>query len=212
MSYFRGKSYFEEDGTQNYLVLQPIIRYFRITVNTKYVSSWKSKGLSDKTATPYATSDNSLTPLIDHYGSKVRLKFNKDCLKQPNKITYDKSHIVNIYIAYELGASSSSSSDPTLKNCLFGAVTLTKNSDIEKYGYSGYGIGFDRRSSFTYPGGGFGQNVLIFGVDMSSSAHIDNKKKDILVLGKGPTQGLEHTLTAEKMYSINFTVTNKKFV
>ena len=46
---------------------------------------------------------------------------------------------------------------------------------------------------------------------MSSSAHIDNKKKDILVLGKGPTQGLEHTLTAEKMYSINFTVTNIKF-
>ena len=46
---------------------------------------------------------------------------------------------------------------------------------------------------------------------MSSSAHIDNKKKDILVLGKGPTQGLEHTLTAEKMYSINFTEKNKKF-
>ena len=46
---------------------------------------------------------------------------------------------------------------------------------------------------------------------MSSSAHIDNKKKDILVLGKGPTQGLEHTLTAEKMYPINFTVTKKKF-
>ena len=46
---------------------------------------------------------------------------------------------------------------------------------------------------------------------MSSSAHIDNKKKDILVLRKGPTQGLEHTLTAEKMYSINFTEKNKKF-
>ena len=46
---------------------------------------------------------------------------------------------------------------------------------------------------------------------MSSSAHIDNKKKDILVLGKGPTQGLEHALTAEKMCSINFTVTKKKF-
>ena len=46
---------------------------------------------------------------------------------------------------------------------------------------------------------------------MSSSAHVDNKKKDILILGKGPTQGLEHTLTAEKMYSINFTVTKKKF-
>ena len=88
---------------------------------------------------------------------------------------------------------------------------MTKNADIDKYGYSDYGIGFDRRSSFSFPGGGFGQNVLIFGVDMSPSAHIDNKKKDILVLGKGQTQVLEHTLTAEKMYSINFTVTEKKF-
>ena len=46
---------------------------------------------------------------------------------------------------------------------------------------------------------------------MSFSAHIDNKKKDILVLGIGTTQGLEHTLTAEKMFSINFTVTKEKF-
>ena len=107
--------------------------------------------------------------------------------------------------------SSSNISDSALKNCLFGAVTLTKSADIDKYKYSGYGIGFDRRSSFSFPGGGFGQNVLIFGVDMSSSAHIDNKKKDILVLGKGPTQGLEHTSTAEKMYSINFIVTENKF-
>ena len=110
-----------------------------------------------------------------------------------------------------MGASSSHNNDPTLKNCLFCAVTLTKNADIDKYGHSGYGIGFDRRSSFSFPGGEFGQNILILGVNMSSSAHIDNKEKDILVLGKGPTQGLEHTLTAEKMYSINFTVTKKKF-
>ena len=88
---------------------------------------------------------------------------------------------------------------------------MTKNADIDKYGYSGYRTGYDRRSSFSFPGGGFGQNILIFGANMSSSAHIDNKKKDILVLGIGPTQGLEHTLTAEKMYSINFTVTNKEF-
>ena len=68
---------------------------------------------------------------------------------------------------------------------------MTKNTDIDKYGYSGYGIGFDGRSSFSFPDGGFGENenVLIFGMDMSFSAHIDNKIKDILVLGKGPTQG-----------------------
>ena len=76
--------------------------------------------------------------------------------------------------------------------------------------YSGYGIGFDRKSSFSFPGGGFGQNVIIVGVDMSSSSHVDNKKKDILILGKGPTQGLKHTLAAEKMYSINFTVKTNK--
>ena len=68
--------------------------------------------------------------------------------------------MVNIYIVYELGASSSYIDDTTLKNCLSGAVTLTKNAGIDKYGYSGYGIGFDRRASFSFPGGGFGQNVI----------------------------------------------------
>ena len=61
---------------------------------------------------------------------------------------------------------------------MFGAVTLTKNADIEKYRYSGFGIGFDRRSNFSFPGGGFGQNVLIVGVDMSSTVHINNKGKE----------------------------------
>ena len=97
------------------------------------------------------------------------------------------------------------------KNCLFGSGTLTKNANIDKYEYSGYGIYFDRKSSFSFPGDGFGENVIIFGVDMSSSAHFDDKKKNILVLGKGPTQGLEHTLTAEKIYLVNFTVTKKVF-
>ena len=79
---------------------------------------------------------------------------------------------------------------------------MTKNGDIDKYKYSGYVIGFDRKGSFLV-GNGVGRKVIIFGVDMSSSLHIDNKKKDILILGIGPTQGLEHTLIAEKMYSIN---------
>ena len=88
---------------------------------------------------------------------------------------------------------------------------MTKNVNIGKYGYSGYGIGFDRKGNFSFPGGGYGQNVLIFRVDISFFTSIDNKKKDILILGIGPTQGLEHTLTAEKMYSINFTEKSKKF-
>ena len=136
---------------------------------------------------PPTTTNNSLTPEFNYYGTKTRVKFTRSCLKQADHIFTHKK-VVNIYTVYELGASNSHFSDPTIKSCLFGAVTLTKNADIEKYKYSGYGIGFDRRSSFSFTGGGFGQNVLIFGADISTSIHIDNKGKDILVLGRGPTQ------------------------
>ena len=149
-SYFIGKSHFEEDGTQNYLVFQPMYRYFKMITNTDYISSWKSKGLSAESIKPPTTSDNSLAPSLDYYGNKIRVKFAKSCLKQSNKTLYTHKKIVNIYIVYELGASSSRNSDPTIKICLFGAVTLTKNVDIDKYRYSGHGIGFDRRSSFHY--------------------------------------------------------------
>ena len=88
----------------------------------------------------------------------------------------------------------------------FGAVKLVKNADIDKYKYSGYGILFDRRGTSSFPTIGFGYNGIVFGVDMSSSVHVDNKEKDILILGKSPAQGLDDTaLTAEKNYSINFT-------
>ena len=140
-SYFFGKSHFE-DGTQNYLIFQPMYRYFEIIAgigNRKYIYYWKSKGLSNERISSIAASNCSVTPFLDYYGTKTRVEF------------------------------------------WFFVTT------------------------------GLGQNVIIFGVDMSSSTKIDNRKKDILILGKGPTQGLEHTLSAEKMYSINFTVTRKKF-
>ena len=179
-SYFIGKSHFgNEDGTQNYLVFQPLNKYFKLITNTHYVSSWKSTGLSSETIKPPTTSDNSLTPVLNYYGTKTRVKVTRSCLKQ-SKVSYTHEKIENIYIVYELGAASSSNDndDDTIKNCSFGAVTLTKNTtDIEKYGYSGYGIRLDRRSCYSFPGGGFGQNIIIFGVDMSSSVHIDNKKK-----------------------------------
>ena len=72
------------------------------------------KGLSDESIKPPATSDDSLSPLIDYLGDKIRLKFNGGCLKQP-KLSYTHGETVNIYIAYELDASSSFNDDPTLK-------------------------------------------------------------------------------------------------
>ena len=76
----------------------------------------------------------------------------------------------------------------TSKDCLFGGVKLAKNSDPDKYVNSGYGTVFDSRSEFSLPDGSVGENVIIFGVDMSSSVHIDNNKKDIFILVIGSTQ------------------------
>ena len=113
-----------------------------------------------------------------------------------DKVKFNHGKIVNNYIIYEISKNINISDYPALENYLFGAVSLTKNADIEKYGDSGYGIGSDRHGSFSFPATGLGRNVIIFGVDMRSSTKIDNRKKDILIFGKGPTQGLEHTLSA----------------
>ena len=103
------------------------------------VLSWQSKGLSNKKIKPPTTFDNSLTPELNYCGTKTRVKFTGSCLKQSDHIfTHEKVAI--IYIVYQLAASSSYDSDPTIKNCFFGAVTLTKNADIEKYKFSGYGL------------------------------------------------------------------------
>ena len=138
-SYFVGKSHFEEDGTQNYLVFQQLNKYFKVIANTDYVSSWKSKGLSAETIKPPTTSDNSLTPAVSYYGTKTRVKFIGSCVKQP-KVLYTHGKVVNVYIVYEFGASGSHTDDPAPKNCLFGAVNLTGSADIDKYGCSGYGL------------------------------------------------------------------------
>ena len=201
--YFMGKSHFEEDGVQTSLVFQPLKKYLNIITsgNKKCISSWQSKGLSDETIKPPVANNYKLNPKVSYYGARARLEFRGSCLKQ-DKSTFSHGKIVNIYIVYELDKLYNKT-HPTLVNCLFGAVSITKNGDIYKNRYSGYGIGFDRTSIYSF-GDGFGRNVIIFGVDMSSSVNVDNKKKDILVLGKGQTQGLgEHSLTAEKTYSVN---------
>ena len=84
---------------------------------------------------------------------------------------------------------------------MFGAVSLTKNADIDKYKYSGYGIGFDRHGEFCV-GNGLGKNGIIFRADLSSSSHANNENNNILVFGKDFVQGRNGTATiyAEKLY------------
>ena len=92
------------------------------------------------------------------------------------------------------------------------AFKLTKNADPDKNKYSGYCIAFDACGSVLLSDGGrLGKNVIIFDADMNSLMYIDSRK-DILILGKDQTDGLDYTkFTVEKEYSINFTEQLKKF-
>ena len=83
-NYFIGKSHFDEDGTQNYLVFQPLNKYFKLITNTLSILLWQSKGVSTRNIGPPTT---SLSPSINYVGNKIGVKFNGSCLKQSNKHT-----------------------------------------------------------------------------------------------------------------------------
>ena len=131
---------------KNYLVFQPVCKYFKITPTTNTILSWKSKGLSDETIKP-PRPYTVLAQELSYVGNKTRVKFKGSCLTQ-NKIIFYHKKIVNIYIVYELILHNSDSNYPTLENCLFGAVKLTRCDDIDNYKYFGCGIGFDRKGFF----------------------------------------------------------------
>ena len=97
-SYYIGKSYFEEDGTPNYLIFQPLSKYFKVVDdNFYYVLSWTSKGLSNDSIKPPTTSDNSLTPILNYYGIKIKVSFDSTCLRH-DKVTFNHRKMVNIYM------------------------------------------------------------------------------------------------------------------
>ena len=81
-SYFIAKCHFGEDGTQYYLVFQPMYRSFKTVTNTNYISSWKCRGLSAESIKSPTTSDDSLNPELNDYGTKKRVQFTGSCLKQ----------------------------------------------------------------------------------------------------------------------------------
>ena len=118
--YFRGKIQFEENDTQNYLVFQPVQRYFKRMAgvgNGNHISYWKSEGLSDERINFIKTSDYGITPYLSYYDtSKIRVKFDRGCLKQdPGSIFHGE--IVNAYIVYEISKKINTRDYPTLENC-----------------------------------------------------------------------------------------------
>ena len=100
--YFRGKSHFEDNGTLNYLVFQPIYRYFKRIVglgNGNYIYYWKSKGLPDERINSITASSYKVTPQLSYYGTKARVEFNGSCLKQ-DSVASNHKKVVNICIVY----------------------------------------------------------------------------------------------------------------
>ena len=127
--YFCGKSHFDKDGTQNYLVFQPM---YRITFISGNLKDFLTKEL-------ILLLHLAIKLQLSYYGTKTRVKFNGSCLKQ-DSVTFNDGKVLNNYIVYEINKSMNISDYQILENCLFGAVRLTKNADLGKYKYSEYGI------------------------------------------------------------------------
>ena len=115
-SYFRDKNYFEEDGTQNYLVFQPMYNYFKKIGKADHLSEWKSKGFPDEIIKPPTTSNNSLAQTLKYTGKRKYVKFNRSCLKQ-DKIIFSDGKTVNIYTVYDLKSTLNYNDDIILENC-----------------------------------------------------------------------------------------------
>ena len=148
--------------------------------------------MSEENIVNITKSGNNFSPIFVDQHILSDINFSKHCLIN-NNISIPKK-VINLYISYKLVPELRNfNTDFALNNCLFRSVKLTKNADPDKYKCSGYGIGFNSRSEFLFIDGSFGKNVIIFWADINSSVHIDNKNKDILILGEGPTQELDDT-------------------
>ena len=167
---------------KTHFVYQPGFDTLELKKGTDYFLSWKSKRVFNSKLKPlYTTFLNS----IRLSGYRILIKFDKHALSvdQNNYLT----KIVNIYIVYDLDAwQKNRLRNFTLKNCLFGATNTIKNSDKEKYWYSCCGLTFDGKGEWSF-GNDFARNVLIFGVDNSSSSYSENRKNNFLILCEDPT-------------------------
>ena len=131
---------------------------------------------------------------LSEYG--IGTKFDKDLLAvtQNNYLT----KIVNVYIVYDLDAwPRNPTNNFKFKNCQFRATNIVKNSDKEKYVYSGYGITLDSAGSWSF-NNDFARNNIIFGIDNSSLSHADNRKNNFLILGEGPTYGINGSFVSQE--------------
>ena len=209
-SFNRGLYYYNQ---QSYFLFKPKSKSF--TKNGEATHAWISTGIhldSNDTDLFSVNSSNNNSPTLLNKNNRLGVTFNGIYMKQ-NKLGYARGKIVNLYIVYELKNRRVGNPGFTVQNGFFGAVEITKNANTSHYKYEGYGICFDRESSFSFGNRIDAKNVIIFGVNTSNSSHSTNKTQNIYVLGKDFVQGINNTtIYAEKIYKTNFTEQSKKIV
>ena len=187
------------------------------------ISTWKSTGifnyLGNSNMNAVGGSGGDLPDLKSDGRLYVYLSGNH--FQQNKAIIPNNNNAINIYCVYEIQPIASSRDTTfTIQSALFGAMQITKNADTSKYNYKGYGICFDEGNQFghTITEGGFAhttnaRNVIIFGVDTSSSIQETNRANHIYVIGRGFIQGIHDTaIYAEKNFYRKFTDPGKKLV
>ena len=186
------------------------------------ILEWKPKYIYNrlnKNVLNSVQNTKNVAPDIKNINGQLYVSFNGNCFKQ-DPITIP-NNVINIYVVYKLDPiGSTRNTDYTIQNALFGAIKITKNTDSSKYNYTGYGLCFDEGGEFghTVKQGNFNcttnaKNLIIFGVDTSSSIHATNKVNNIYVMGKDFIQGINDTaIYAEKLFHNNFTDFGVKFL
>ena len=174
------------------------------------ISDWKPKDIYDslnKNVLNSVRNTKTVSPNIKkNINCQSYVSFNGNYFKQ-DPITIP-NNVINIYVVYKLDPiSSTRNTDYTIQNALFGARKITKNPGSSKNNYTGYGLCFDEGGEFSHTvrEGNFNRvtsakNVIIFGVDASSSIHVTNRANSIYVMGKDFIQGINGTtIYAEKL-------------
>ena len=215
-SFNRGFFYYLQ---QSYLVCECKMDSFSFSSGN--ISEWKSTGIysSDSSMKGIEDTKTKLPELKNDGRMHVYLQGNH--FQQNKVITPNNNNVINIYVVYKLDPMSSTrNTDYTIQTALFGAMKITKNTDSSKNNYTGYGLCFDEGGEFsnTVKQGNFdrttsAKNIIIFGVDTSSSIHATNRANNIYVMGKAFIQGTnDTTIYAERNFHNNFTEFGVKFV
>ena len=216
-SFNRGFFYYLQ---QSYLVYKCKMDSFNF--NSKKISKWKSTGIfySDDSSIKGIEDIKTKLPKFKNDG-RMHVYLQGNHFQQNDVIIPNNNNVINIYVVYKLDPiSSTRNTDYTIQNALFAPMKITKNTNCSKNNYTGYGLCFDEGGEFshTVKQGNFNhttsaKNVIIFGVDTSSSIHATNTANNIYVMGKDFIQGINNTtICAEKKFHNHFTEFGLKFV